>query len=735
MLRETSPMPLCILSSSIRRAAGRRRGLSVIIVLGLLAITLSLSYAMMRTQMTSAQIQTNLNKRNDARQAALTGLMIGIRKMHDEDWAGVDTTLAGQLASGVSYLVHYETGDLALTEEHPQRDLYPYRVTVTSTGTAGSEGGSQTSHQASAVVQLVPRSLAEAPSNWQSLQNFTLYQWSNQTVRWEGPSRVEGPVRLAGELQFCEEYPPNSRPWHGKIDEVALFNKTLDGNEIDQIFRAGSGTFGAYVSKGPQHWWRLNESSVATTTVDSAGAAAGTLANGTLMGASGAPIGSSNYAATFDGDNDFINVGTPDVVGDKLTILAWFRADSFQHTDARIISKATGTSESQHLWMLSTTKQGSSMRLRFRLKTGGWTKTLHASSGNIQTNQWHFAAATYDGQRMRLYLDGQQVGDTWKSGAIGNDPTVPVYIGDNPPGSPRARFLQDLEAMRVAGQADQRPLTGPLQLPFSRTTDSTLSLVTDDLNVVAQDISSSDQAPVDFPVGRPSYRLYPGGKTYESYEINSLRLYGDLEPDVETNPLGIFYRNGSLILEQGATVRGTLITSGWQPDVYLAGNNIHLSPVSLPPLHGDNTPNQLPVAIVADDFRVLPTHGGSISGMVLTKDEFDWLSGSQSSRLDFRGKLLSGELRLRERSEWDSVDSGQWEERLTQFIQQLSGGEAYFPQWLAAEHNLSPEPGIVIRPADNPVNYHWPNWDDPIFVAHPSDEGLRWEIVRWIDNP
>jgi hypothetical protein len=68
-----------------------------------------------------------------------------------------------------------------------------------------------------------------------------------------------------------------------------------------------------------------------------------------------------------------------------------------------------------------------------RLKTGSNTTTLHAGSGNIVQGQWHFAAATYDGAHMVLYLDGEEVGRRSKSGEIARDEDVSVWVGGNPP--------------------------------------------------------------------------------------------------------------------------------------------------------------------------------------------------------------------------------------------------------------------------------------------------------------
>jgi hypothetical protein len=74
-------------------------------------------------------------------------------------------------------------------------------------------------------------------------------------------------------------------------------------------------------------------------------------------------------------------------------------------------------------------------RLRFRLKTNGVTTTLIASSGNLPLNTWYHATATYDGSRMRLYLNGAEVGFVAKTGTVAANTNVPVNLGRNPDGS------------------------------------------------------------------------------------------------------------------------------------------------------------------------------------------------------------------------------------------------------------------------------------------------------------
>ncbi|MBN2203192.1 MAG: hypothetical protein JW700_03330 [Candidatus Aenigmarchaeota archaeon] len=139
----------------------------------------------------------------------------------------------------------------------------------------------------------------------------------------------------------------------------------------------------------------------------------------------------------FDGYDDYVDIGTMDITGSEMTMMAWIKVDDFGTSDQRIISKATGQDEQDHWWMLSTI--GSSpYYLRFRLKTSvGGTATLYGddlpdSSDELQTGTWTHAAAVYNSTHMILYKNGIQVGITAKTGSIATDNTISAWIGNNP---------------------------------------------------------------------------------------------------------------------------------------------------------------------------------------------------------------------------------------------------------------------------------------------------------------
>ena len=180
-------------------------------------------------------------------------------------------------------------------------------------------------------------------------------------------------------------------------------------------------------------YWAFDEGS-GTVASDSAGTQDGAIVGATWT--SGQIAG----ALSFDGKDDHVDLGGLDVTGSAMTLTAWFRADAFKtpacgSSDCRIISKADGSGEGDHHWMLSPISKSGAVRLRFRLRTGGKTDTLIASSGNLSTGTWHHAAAVYDGSAMRLYLDGVEVGSRSKSGPLDTNGAVGAWIGGNPDGS------------------------------------------------------------------------------------------------------------------------------------------------------------------------------------------------------------------------------------------------------------------------------------------------------------
>lgn len=197
-------------------------------------------------------------------------------------------------------------------------------------------------------------------------------------------------------------------------------------------------------SHGPVAYWRLGETS-GTTAADTTGAHSGTYQNSVTMGANGAISGDANKAASFGGGaNDRIQINPFGVSGTGITILAWFKPSSFG--DDRFLAKATGTNLTDAHWSLGTDSRN---RLKAQLKISGTSRELMPSVTSLIDDIWYFAAFTYDGTTMRVYLEGVLVGSAAYTGTVSADTTVAVALGNLPAGAGNRAFNGALDEVAL----------------------------------------------------------------------------------------------------------------------------------------------------------------------------------------------------------------------------------------------------------------------------------------------
>ncbi len=186
-------------------------------------------------------------------------------------------------------------------------------------------------------------------------------------------------------------------------------------------------------------WWPLDESS-GTVAPDLTG-----FANGAVVGAaSWAPTeGVHDGALRFGGGEDRVELGAFDPGSDlaQMTLAAWVKPESFAGNgdEARFLSKATGSSESDHVFMLGNYADGTS--LRGRLNAGGAVTTVESPVGQLALNTWTHVAMTYDGAAIRLYRNGVEVASAQASGSVPRETGVSAALGNQPIGAGERGFF------------------------------------------------------------------------------------------------------------------------------------------------------------------------------------------------------------------------------------------------------------------------------------------------------
>ena len=746
-------------------AIGPRRGVALLLVLGTISVVMALSYAMLRSQTVQLMVHENSSRTLDARQAAMAGMNLALQKIHDSSWAGVGTTLNGSLGTGEAYSVSFTTGDASLSEGDADYDDYPWRVTLLSTGTVtDASSGVSATHQIQTVVQLVPRQLSDEPDGWESVAAYTLYQWGSSDAEFKVPCHVDGAAYLAGPLKLCEDFPFDAKPFEGSIDELAVYDTAYSGSDVLYVFWGAYG-FGSYVSladaytdQTPIAWWRFDEVAGSTVAADERGHY-----DGTYVEADPGSTGVSGRAAQFDGTDDYIDVGVIDISGAAMTIFAWIKADSVASGDTRIISKAVANSSSDHYWSLGTTNVSGTTRLTGSVKTANGTYIVTAPNGSsITPGQFYFVAMTLESGRLTIYQNGSLAAWAFASGNLAESEYGTVFIGDDAPGSSRGQYLRDLNAIRLAGGTDNRPLTGPVSLSVSSADRDSYNMLTENLGVTTNNISPTHSAPSSFPEGVTTYQLYTGGKQYSVETLSSSVSSTNKKADPVSNPLGVFHATGDVYFSGSTKFVGTALiemsgSTGGTLDLTGTGNNFEA--VDLPPLYGTTTPIQLPVVIAENDVVARASSETTISGMVWSGDTFESAANSASGQLDIEGSVVAKTFHSYGNSFWASMGESVWQDAVALFrlqkindldldVQSVANWSVffylpnksfnYFPDLLDAALNGSGtfmDPVLTLQPKSIPVSYHWHDWSEPIFVPHPDDGGLRWDLIKWTDSP
>ncbi|MEK6849846.1 MAG: LamG domain-containing protein, partial [Nanoarchaeota archaeon] len=144
------------------------------------------------------------------------------------------------------------------------------------------------------------------------------------------------------------------------------------------------------------------------------------------------PIMGGSYQ--FDGTNDLIfvkNSSSLNITGPDLSVEAWIRSPEATTGEYdRIVNKAiAGGADPYNAYGLVRT--GGSGTVQFELATGGGgSSTSVASTAGISANTWIHLVGTYDGNRMKLYVNGVLNNSALKTGNI-TGTTSGVTMGGN----------------------------------------------------------------------------------------------------------------------------------------------------------------------------------------------------------------------------------------------------------------------------------------------------------------
>jgi hypothetical protein len=209
----------------------------------------------------------------------------------------------------------------------------------------------------------------------------------------------------------------------------------------------------AWASSSPlAGWWPMNERSGQTVHDRS-----GNGNHGRLGSTAGVDDNDPSWirglfgsALRFDGD-DFVAIpDAPELRPERLTVSTWFRGTSTPGRWKYLVAKGGDGCEASSYALYSSQNAG----LGFYIYDGSAWKRSPEADPSVWDGRWHHAAGTYDGSMVRLFIDGDEVGDgTPASLDIEYDlPSTESMLGTYPGGC-SFRLIGDVDRVSIWNRA------------------------------------------------------------------------------------------------------------------------------------------------------------------------------------------------------------------------------------------------------------------------------------------
>ena len=256
--------------------------------------------------------------------------------------------------------------------------------------------------------------------------NVIINQWSHVTAVFDGTnvsfyfngvldSSVSGTgayaTNIAYDLYLGRQgsSAPVSNLFSGTIDEVRIYNRALDSNEITALYNY---TSDALISSAQ---WKFEENTGTSTFDLSGNNNTGTLNNGVAW-----VTGKYGKALSFDGVDDFvyINGSTSLNITPNLSVSAWVNFSNLALSNQNIVAKrANGGAPANYLLRTGGASSGNDTdEIQFGYYNAGYH--IIASDGvNMVTGQWYYVTGTHDSVAGdKIYVNGVNCPILWKNG-------------------------------------------------------------------------------------------------------------------------------------------------------------------------------------------------------------------------------------------------------------------------------------------------------------------------------
>ncbi|RYG03436.1 MAG: LamG domain-containing protein [Chitinophagaceae bacterium] len=221
---------------------------------------------------------------------------------------------------------------------------------------------------------------------------------------------------------FIGSHSGTSSYFVGRIDEVRVWTTVRTAAEINATMYRNP----ALNTPGLRAYYNMNETSGNALNSASSGGYPGTASNITRLAS---PVTEGRNGLQFDGVDDFVDIGNNTNLKrtGAITVELWARRANWAANNQQLVSCHENGG-------YALTITGDSVAFRLRPATGASYVGPGYALSNLSNNQWYHIAGTFDGQNIRIYVDGVLRGTHVLSApsTIYYDQPNNIFIGADP---------------------------------------------------------------------------------------------------------------------------------------------------------------------------------------------------------------------------------------------------------------------------------------------------------------
>lgn len=262
-----------------------------------------------------------------------------------------------------------------------------------------------------------------------------------------------GEIAAGGPADGCLGSSSGGECFQGLMDELQIYAAPLAPEEVARLYEHGLGALAEAgkaapadeprLAREPIAHWTFNER--AGDVLHSAAGSGGDATGGQLVPRT---RGVHGNALLLRGNSTLSTPGPQMRELEQIGLSVWVRPTDL--TGRREIFRR----ECSNRLLFSFQDYGNILSLG--LNIGGYVECdAPIDPLRLLDGTWHHCAAVFDGEMMRVYLDGEQIASLYRPGRIANDPEPPAFIGSS---AGRSEFFQgamdDLRVYDAALTAD-----------------------------------------------------------------------------------------------------------------------------------------------------------------------------------------------------------------------------------------------------------------------------------------